>query len=599
MGRDSVEEAYNEFGVTHFFQGSTSRLRVNTLPGVLVVFQYDQPLGNVTTDLDIALLLPDTFDLVAGSFVFNRDIGRAVEIFEVPFIPDVGGNPITQFDIFIQRFPLPDEGPVNKIKLVFFGPVSAEFDIQSDLITASTVYGHANAEEAMAVGAAAHEDTPGFGVSPAIVEEFSSLGGTPILFNIFGERIPEVIRPKPHFTGPDGSCTTFFGSEFLDAACPYRFFGTSASAPNVAAVAALLRELDPDITNGEIKTFLESTAEDMDDPFTPLPNTDPGFDFRTGFGFINASSAADAVVGPTPPKPPGTGSPKIFGDPHFLRFKQTKHDSFQGECDLVFLKNKGFHGGQGLDIHIRTTMKGNTYSYVEATAISIGEHVLEFHSHEFLFNGKEMHYDMLPLSFFQDDKEYILSPKDGNNNNNNNNNNNKKKKKKKKSNTEVVLQLNDHSSITISSSGKKDFMKVQLDMMPADVVTSVGILGDYSTGDMIGRYGQMMENFQDMGFEWQVNPEDPQLFVFPREPQLPYERCRLPTVSNEYLHSESADTESSVSMESRRRHLRAEQPDLYAKAAKACAKAPPDDFDLCLDDVMLTGELDLADEFVL
>ncbi len=65
----------------------------------------------------------------------------------------------------------------------------------------------------------------------------------------------------------------------------FRFFGTSASAPYTAAVAALLLQADPSATPTEIYDALRDTA------ISPTP----GFDSRLGFGLIQADKAVQAV----------------------------------------------------------------------------------------------------------------------------------------------------------------------------------------------------------------------------------------------------------------------------------------------------------------
>ena len=52
-------------------------------------------------------------------------------------------------------------------------------------------------------------------------------------------------------------------------------------------------EAVPALTPGEIYSGLETTAIDMDDPFTG--GFDVGFDFGTGFGLIDAADAMVAV----------------------------------------------------------------------------------------------------------------------------------------------------------------------------------------------------------------------------------------------------------------------------------------------------------------
>ena len=64
-----------------------------------------------------------------------------------------------------------------------------------------------------------------------------------------------------------------------------------------------------------------------------------------------------------------------------------------------------------------------------------------------------------------------------------------------------------------------------------------------------------------------------------RAPQLPSEGCRMPTESRPS-----------------RRLLRSNNNGLYEKAATACSAATSNehDLELCVDDIMATGELGLA-----
>ena len=176
------------------------------------------------------------------------------------------------------------------MKYVVFDPVTInEFDS-----TSGTVYGHANAAGAEAVGAAFYGNTPAFGVSPPILEGFSSAGPTPILFETDGTPTSE-IRDKPEIVGPDGGNTTFFSSDIPQDPDTFpNFFGTSASAPHVAAVAALMLQADSATDPELVYAVLEATAIDMDDPFTP--GFDAGFDFGTGFGLVQADLAVHALL---------------------------------------------------------------------------------------------------------------------------------------------------------------------------------------------------------------------------------------------------------------------------------------------------------------
>ena len=48
-----------------------------------------------------------------------------------------------------------------------------------------------------------------------------------------------------------------------------------------------------------------------------------------------------------------------------------------GECDLVLVHIDDFQNGLPLDIHIRTKIRYEDYSYIESAAIKIGDDILE------------------------------------------------------------------------------------------------------------------------------------------------------------------------------------------------------------------------------
>lgn len=144
-----------------------------------------------------------------------------------------------------------------------------------------TVSGHAAATGGVAVAAHFWND-PGLDD----VESFSSLGPTEILFDVNGNPIQD-LRQTPLITGPDGvsTTTTDGGNDFST------FFGTSAAAPHIAAVAALVLEqannLGTTLSVDDLYSLLYSTAVDIETP---------GFDNLSGHGRIDALAAVGAVV---------------------------------------------------------------------------------------------------------------------------------------------------------------------------------------------------------------------------------------------------------------------------------------------------------------
>jgi PKD repeat protein len=265
-------------------------MQEHTIPaGQCAVFsvQWDSPFGSAAlgtgtqNDLDIWLVDDSEQWLVAYDAHENIPTGEPVEVMQfcndglyVPTDPPV-------FKLIIALWDGPQPG---LIKTVLFGSAS----IDEHATHSSTLYGHANAVGAEAVGAAYYQNTPEFGISPPQLESYSSAGGTPILFSSDGTRLATPgVRMKPEIIAPDGVNTSFFypysdrnGDGIPD------FSGTSAAAPHAAGVAALMRGKDPTATPDAVQAVLESTAIDM---------MAAGFDYDSGYGFIQADQAVAAI----------------------------------------------------------------------------------------------------------------------------------------------------------------------------------------------------------------------------------------------------------------------------------------------------------------
>jgi Subtilase family len=179
----------------------------------------------------------------------------------------------------------------------------------------ATLQGHPGAAGAAAVGAAFYFQTPGCGTTPAVLESYSSEGGTPILFDVTGTRLATpTVRQKPDFVGPDGGNDTFLGFTLASggytgsdgklttsiSACQNNpsypnFFGTSAATPHVAGIAALMLQANSTVTPTQIYTSLQNSA-------LPMGGA-PGFNFNSGFGFVQADTAFASLPLVAPPTP--------------------------------------------------------------------------------------------------------------------------------------------------------------------------------------------------------------------------------------------------------------------------------------------------------
>jgi len=258
-----------------------------------ISFQWDEPFFSVSgapgasSDYDIWICLSDTQPVntincpIRG--ISDNLGGDAIEI----LAPTVGGNAGGTLTVYlaISRF---SGASNNLMKYIAFSNSVAinEYDTAS-----GTLYGHANATGAEAVGAAAYYATPAFGVSPPALEAFSSAGGVPIRLNTSGASITPVIRNKPGIVAPDGGNTTFFYSDSgADTDTYPNFFGTSAAAPHAAAVAALMLQAGGgtgSITPVALYSAMRASAIDM---------KSAGFDFDSGYGLLNAQTALANVA---------------------------------------------------------------------------------------------------------------------------------------------------------------------------------------------------------------------------------------------------------------------------------------------------------------
>ena len=249
----------------------------------VITLQWTQPFKSISggfgarTDFDI-FILDNNFNEIASN-IFN-DIGTDP-------VTLVGFQNNTQSPVL--RVVVLKRSGINtqKIKMIFNRGIGLFTDLQNTPgLFSSTITGQANARSSFTVGAADYRQTVAFGSPTNIIQNSSSKGGLNILFNRFGGRTFER-RLKPEIVAADNGNTSFFGEDTDGDGLP-NFFGTSASAPHAAAVAALCLEASHcfQLSPFYIKNAFILNTTDMDDPATP--GFDYGFDFKTGNGFINA-----------------------------------------------------------------------------------------------------------------------------------------------------------------------------------------------------------------------------------------------------------------------------------------------------------------------
>ncbi len=196
----------------------------------------------------------------------------------------------------------------------FMGNADAS-DTATDRVGAST-FGHAGDGSGVSTASLQWDD-------PTVVREYSSLGPNILRFEAVDLMTPTptpapalptpIVVDAPHVASVDGTQTTFFGGSNGDPDNPeYRFSGTSAAAPNAAAVAALAKSYAPGLAEADLTAAVIASARGTSEggPVNPYAGVPDARVFGAGIvdavGLIEALPAlapapADLTLGSTSP----------------------------------------------------------------------------------------------------------------------------------------------------------------------------------------------------------------------------------------------------------------------------------------------------------
>jgi len=296
---------FNDFGGGNKF----ASIAIPRGCGIAVVLQWNEPFSGTlgagaSTDLDLYLYdQPSASSAILASSVDSQGCSSGTG--------PTGGDPL---EILTYVNNAPQTRTVYLAVDSFCGTAAPTFRMvpfsvncglpgayvfQDSVFRAAQIYGHPAADGVVAVAAVDYRelDSGGaFGGDPGTidVERFSSLGGDlPFFLDASGAPLPDApqLRFKPDLAAPDGISTTTFGT----------FFGTSAAAPHAAAVAALVREANPQLTAADVRRVLMTTARDI---------AAPGLDPLAGAGAVDAVAALAAAL-TNPPTATATATPTL------------------------------------------------------------------------------------------------------------------------------------------------------------------------------------------------------------------------------------------------------------------------------------------------
>jgi subtilisin family serine protease len=246
-------------GTRHNFGGGDELLRFQVPGGfsVRIYLQWGNRFGAAADDYDLCIRRTDGSLLTCSAAIQNGN-DDPLEVVVVSCSAPAGSFCLA--DIQVTRF----SGATQTLALFCDMPCQFnEFNSRS-----SSVVGHKAVPEVLAVAAMPASN-------PTIVEPYSSAGPTTILF-------PSVqSRAKPDLAGVDCVATS--------RPSPFNpFCGTSAAAPHVAGVAAIvLQAMGPGTTAQALAGTLKATATDLGAP---------GFDSDFGAGRADALAAVQLLL---------------------------------------------------------------------------------------------------------------------------------------------------------------------------------------------------------------------------------------------------------------------------------------------------------------
>jgi hypothetical protein len=260
------------FGIT-VAAGQT--LRIN--------LQWAEPWNGVGTDLD-AFLLSGGGQFLAWSVDENSAGDGTQRPVEIVQWTNESASAAT-VHLAINRY----AGTSPRLKFILMqnggGVTATEYPKSSGGdVVGPTIFGHAGAAAAISVAAVPFDNS-------AKIETYSSRGPVAHYFGpVTGTApaaplgLPEVVA-KPDLAATDCGATTFFA--FLSSGT-WRFCGTSAAAPHAAAVAALVRQAEPTLTEPQVRGTLTNLATPVG-AFTPE---------AAGAGLVDAFEAIGSLPGP-------------------------------------------------------------------------------------------------------------------------------------------------------------------------------------------------------------------------------------------------------------------------------------------------------------
>lgn len=248
---------YHDFGIS---EGAASNIYQGILVPpedyIWVIMQWNDPFSSPSNDYDL-YLVDEYNDVIAGSTDDQTFDGSS------PIEGFCYYNPTTEEQVkwlVVDKY----NGIPRRLEIFTLGAWDTRYNHPS-----GSIIGHSAVSKVVTVGAINADDE-----GHDTVAYYSSRGPSRIDYPFLEN------RNKPDLIGIDGVKITGaggFGSPF---------YGTSASAPHVAGIAAQLMSIAPTVRADQVRQALIDGAKDLGSP---------GFDYTYGYGLVDALRAKELL----------------------------------------------------------------------------------------------------------------------------------------------------------------------------------------------------------------------------------------------------------------------------------------------------------------
>lgn len=279
-------------------QGEVRNLQLEIQPSgeVWVFLQWNDRWERSGNNYDLYLKNGKTSETIASSEVFQDGDNLPLEY--IMYTNE--GNSTLNASIEVNK----TSGEAKELELYIYYWHGATVNPEN-IVAKDSIFGHPALPEVVTVGAVRTGESGNYEI-----EYFSSIGPATIFYPS-----PEV-RPKADISGPDGVSIT--GTDGVSE----QFYGTSASSPHVAAIAALVWSAFPEKSAMDIRRLLYTSSTDIGEP---------GYDTIFGYGLVNSSLMHEQASGA-----PSVLIVKAEGSGNFSSISEAVNNSMPGDFILVY-----------------------------------------------------------------------------------------------------------------------------------------------------------------------------------------------------------------------------------------------------------------------